>query len=382
MDKHYLNSFRKNKNFNLINNLTDECKKTLNIVSNFCISENIGNIVLAKQILDFINKENYGVFIHWGIYSIPAFNPKRKTIKKSGIYNGSEWYIQRVKNTFLYGYDTLNYHTEQYGPFSNKQDIIKSYYNLIPDFEKKATSLDVKYLINIIKQSGAKYVYITAKHHDGVSLYPTNFGMYHTNRDYIDEIRKEAINSGLKFGIYYSLLEWTPLYTTGKKKIEKYVDETMFPQIYEIMEKYNPDVLWVDGDWNHTPEVFKTEQILDKLFNKYPNLITNDRWGKNFWTWFKTLPDNKQKFYLTRIYKTGQDRLMKANGLWEHVNTISNSWGYAKNQTDGDYKNVETLKKLYNDIVSNGGKFTLNIGPKPDGSLDPREEKSLNNFYI
>lgn len=338
-----------------------------------------------------------GVFIHWGIYSVPAFSPHRKTIPKTGVYNGSEWYLGRLKNTFLYKYDTRDYHNANYGPFPDSESAIKRYYDFIAEFEEASINWDPVSIVSKIKETGAKYIIITAKHHDGVCLYPSEYGMYHTKRDYIGELSKATRAAGLEFGIYYSLMEWAspPIapYSTGIKKVSAYINSVLIAQLKEVVTRYEPNILWADGHWHHSVSTWNTDKFLEWLFilrdQSSGNLIINDRWGKDFSEFLDTLPTSQRDMYLSRIYKTGEDRLLKApcqasgfSVLWEHVNTISNSWGYAANQTPMDFKSKEEIQSLCSQVHAGGGRFTINVGLRPDGSFDPAEEKVLNEIKI
>ena len=335
-----------------------------------------------------------GVFIHWGIYSIPAFSPRRKRIPKTGVYNGSEWYLGRLKNPFLYKYETREYHNVKYGPYVDNESAIKGYYDLILEFEEANKEWDALTIVNKIKGTGAKYIIITAKHHDGICIYPSKYGMYHTERDYIGELCKATRAAGLEFGIYYSLMEWATLprgsYSTGRKKVGEYINNVLMCQLKELVLRYEPDILWADGHWHHTVSTWNSDKFLEWLFilrdRPSEKLITNDRWGNDFFEFIYSLPSTQRNLYLSRIYKTGEDRLIKSvdmgDILWEHVNTISNSWGYASNQKPDDYKSKEEIESLCYQVHGGGGRFTLNVGLRPDGTFDPSEEKVLNEIRI
>jgi len=312
-----------------------------------------------------------GLIIHWGIYSLPqfAFMPAYKAAKEEGTRNGSEWYLKRLSGSVMGdpGQQTLKHHLAQF-PEDDTYDKRKArYYSFIPDFEQANAGWQADDWLKVILQPDIKYVIITAKHHDGISLYPSNYGRYHTERDYIGEICTMLRKHGIGVGIYYSLMEWTP---EGTKYFNKqhYVENIMKPQIMEIMELYEPDILWTDGDWTHSSEEWDSETIVSDLRSINPELILNDRWGEEF----RNRPD---------LYQTGVDRLLKpkANGgvLWEHINTIGESWGYATKQIPSRFKSVEKLRALRASVARAGGRFTLNLGPKADGSFDQRELKIL-----
>ena len=313
---------------------------------------------------------NFGLFVHWGIYAIPAFSPHRKTVKKEGVHNGSEWYLMRLKNTLLYRTVTREYHTEHFGD-AEPEYMYTRYYSWITDFEMAAASWTPAEWIELAKMLGAQYLILTVKHHDGISLYPTKYSPNKTERDFVQEFVDVCRLNGIKVGLYYSLMEWTKLYSKGKVKIGKYVRDVMLPQLQEICVRYRPDILWTDGDWQHTATAWRSYEFLEWLNEFLPECTINNRWGKEF-----IVPAS----FVSKMYNTGQDRLLQGVGLWEHVNTIGNSWGYAANQLDSDYKSAGVIRSLKNEVISHGGRFTLNIGSKPDGSLDERELSVLKSL--
>lgn len=262
---------------------------------------------------------------------------------------------------------TLDYHNKHYPSVD--------YYDFLPQFEQNAISFNADKLISMVKATGAQYIVVTVKHHDGVSLYPSKYGLYHTDRDFIGEIEVATRKRNIAFGVYYSLMEWTPIYSKGYKKVRPYVDDVMIPQMKEIIERYKPDIFWTDGDWQHTQETWKTESFLDWLFEESivkDTVTINDRWGKN-----NTISSDER--YAHRMVRNVSDRYVpeEKEDAWEHVNTIGLSWGYAKNQSYNDYKTVDLIEAIMKNVSSKGGRFMLNIGPQSSGDLDPREEEVL-----
>lgn len=311
----------------------------------------------------------FGIFIHWGAYAVPAFFPRPTRSRKARtVSNGSEWYYERLRRPGRYGAETGEYHAREFWGFD--------YYDFIPMFEEESREWTARGLVDKIAGTGAKYLIVTAKHHDGVALYPSEHGLHHTTRDYIAEFAAAAKTAGLAFGLYYSLMEWTPLYSEGKKtkKIHDYVAETLLPQMKELVARYQPDILWADGDWQHSALTWRSCDFLDWLFAESPvkdTVITNDRWGKQ--------RDSLLAHYADRIVRTETDRYIPQSPekQWEHVNTISASWGRAVNQLPEDYKSIAEIARLERTVKNLGGRLTLNVGPGPDGSLDPLEEQVL-----
>lgn len=309
-----------------------------------------------------------GIFVHWGIYSIPAFSPPIKA--KNGLQNGSEWYLGRMKRPFLYGKQTREFHEEHYPD--------QDYYDFLPIFEEDSKNWNPQLWVDVFLKCRAQYVIFTVKHHDGVCLYPSkysdiSYGVYSTARDYVGELVELLKQNNIKVGLYYSLMQWN----IGKKgaKFNHYLTNIVHKQLKEITKKYNPDILWADGDWTNTVEEWKSVEFLKWLYSRNKNILVNSRWGSNFISYRNKFP------WLKRIsYLVPTDRYQpktKLNDKWEHVNTISTSWGYKKNQKNTDYKKIYDLVHIMKRTRELGGSFVLNLGPMSNGNFDPKEVKII-----
>ena len=293
-----------------------------------------------------------GVIIHYGLYSMPAFdsNPSRRSIK-----NGSEWYLKRLMETNNYrpisGWkETQAHHAENYG----EQDYF--------DFKDMITITEEK-VQRWVQQAvviGAKYVIITTRHHEGVCLWPSKVGL-HLEQDVVGWVAKHTRAAGLKFGAYYSWIEWPKSFT------KVYMEEVVEPQIDELQKKYKPDIFWFDGYWSVRSQVTKDKvtAICKKLKKANPKVEINDRGEESlatFRTFEKHFPEGKVK------------------GPWEYIDTIGDSWGYNASAKKEGYKSGKILYELYTKAARMGGRFTINIGPKGDGSLGKNESNSLKEF--
>lgn len=304
------------------------------------------------------NFDNYkfGIFIHWGVYSVPAFHllSERKDKK---IDNGSEWYLNRLNKTFRVTKSdtaTKEFHSQNFPNLS--------YYDFANHFT--ASKWNPLYWVTLFKSVGAKYVIITSKHHDGFCLWPTkyspNWNSFETGpkRDLIGELSQACKLQNLTFGVYYSWLQWQRGYS------QKYLREIVKPQLSELMS-YNPEIWWFDGDWIGTPEQWDSFNIVSAL-NKM-GWICNDRLGKG------TM--GKIGNFLTCGDRKIPETLIPQK--WEHCNTIGRSWGRNKQQELSDYKSVEELIRLLIEVITKGGNLLLNIAPDAEGIIDPIEEERL-----
>ncbi len=233
----------------------------------------------SRPVADWYSNAKFGIFIHWGPYSVPAWSPK-------GTY--AEWYQYWLQNKTLLGNGTFDgdevtkYHEKTYG--NNF-----SYY----EFGKllKADLFEPDNWAKLFKDAGAKYVVLTAKHHDGYTLWPNqqandrgfawNSMEIGAKRDLVGDLSVAIKDSGLKMGLYYSLLEWYHPWWLSDK--ERFVDEHFLPQVKELVIKYKPDVLWADGVSTMQAEQWKSKEFLAWLFNDSEvknTVVVNDRWGK------------------------------------------------------------------------------------------------------
>src|SRR5512139_871819 len=187
----------------------------------------------------------FGIFIHWGVYSVPSYAP---VIPGKLAY--AEWYWNALTsgrgdkpNEIQAG--TRAYHDRQFGA-----DF--AYHEFAPRF--RAELFDPEHWADVFARSGAKYVVLTSKHHEGFCLWPSaqswnwNANDIGPHRDLAGDLSKAVKEKGLHMGFYYSLYEWfNPLY---KSNFEKYVDDHMIPQMKDLVNRYEPDILWTDGEWD------------------------------------------------------------------------------------------------------------------------------------
>ncbi|AYV81765.1 MAG: putative alpha-L-fucosidase [Harvfovirus sp.] len=320
-----------------------------------------------RPLPEWFRENALGIMVHWGVYSVPGFCVYQENAK---IQNGAEWYLRRLKNPqYAVPPDkemlTIKYHQKNYKNLE--------YYDFGEMFT--AAKWDPDEWADLFKKSGAKYVVITSKHHDGFTLFPHKTAKYRldkTNkimpwnsveigpkRDIVGDLQKAVTKVGLKFGVYYSLLEWYPF--TQKDYVMK-----VHAQIKYLIETYSPEVLWLDGHWQKTAEDWKIQELLAWIYNVSPvkdTIVVNDRLGK-----FES--GKHGDFY------NFQDRFIpdkKIEHKWECVIGVSKGWGYNKLHKHLDWKSPEEINELYQTVKKFGGNLLLNIGPDSEGVIPPQE---------
>jgi alpha-L-fucosidase len=309
----------------------------------------------TRGIPTWFHQAKFGIFIHWGVYAVPSYAP---VLENSG-ESYAEWYWYRINEG---NKNFKEFHDKNYGSDFK-----------YPQFESQFTAsmFDPKQWADVFKRSGAKYVVLTSKHHEGYCLWnsaeadrdwgrPWNAVTGTPHRDLLGDLTKAVRDSGLKMGYYYSLYEWfNPLWQTDKPR---FVQEHMIPQFKDLVTKYKPSVIFSDGEWELSDTQWHSPALLAWLFNESPvakEVVVDDRWGSN------TREKNNGCTYATSEYGSG----MSADVVWEENRGIGHSYGYNRNERLDDYKSSHDLILMLIDVVSRGGNLLLDIGPTADGRI-------------
>ncbi len=309
----------------------------------------------ARPLPQWFSDAKFGIFIHWGLYSVPAWGPKDQY---------AEWYWNHMQDKEG---ATWKFHEKTYGADFQYQDFVPMF---------KAELFNPDEWANIFKRSGAKYIVLTSKHHEGFCLWPSaeswnwNSVDVGPHRDLAGDLIAAVHASGLRMGYYYSIYEWyNPLYQSDPVK---YVDQHMLPQLKDLVQRYKPDIIWPDGEWDKPSEVWRSAEFLAWLYNESnapKDVVVNDRWGKecrNVHGGFATpeyghLPQGK----LTDVQR------------WEECQGMGKSFGYNRNESAENYRSATELLHLLIDCASRGGNLLLDIGPTADGRIPAIMEQRL-----
>ena len=265
------------------------------------------------------------------------------------------------------------------------------------------TNFNAGTIARLAKKAGMKYIVITAKHHEGFCMWKTAVQSFKDvtgtklydlpdftefkNRDILQELKDSCAAQGIKFCLYYSILDWSHSSQTIYHGENWNTYSTMAPdpakadyirdmkaQLNELVTKYHPAVLWFDGDWTYnagqpTPTSWWTKSDGIDLYNYLtgldPKLIVNERVARSFGLGDFECPEQK-------VPEAPLGR------QWETCQTMNGSWGY--NATDEKYKSPKTLIQEMVKVVSRDGNYLLNIGPKGDGTITDQTASILNGF--
>jgi len=271
----------------------------------------------------------FGMFIHWGLYSL---------------LERAEWvmYLERIPRS--------------------------EYAKLAERF--RAERFDPELWAEIAREAGMRYMVMTARHHDGFSLFDTRFSDFKSTRtpagrDLVAEYVEACRRAGLRVGLYYSLLDWRwDAYWRGPKRDPRGWEEFLeyvHGQVEELCSNYGPiDVLWFDGAWPYGPEDWRAEELLQKVRKLQPHILVNNRTG---------LPGD---------FDTPEQHVpwwSPPGRLWETCMTMNESWGYF--EADRNWKTPRQIIETLVRVVSLGGNLLLNVGPRGDGSFPPEAVEVL-----
>jgi alpha-L-fucosidase len=333
------------------------------MVSIFLMNAAFSQAVSKDDRMKWWREARFGMFIHWGVYAVPAGTHNGQRINRIG-----EWIMNRGKISVA----DYRAYARQFNPVKyNPEDWVK-----------------------MAKNAGMKYIVITAKHHDGFALFDskvTDWDMVDATpykKDLIKPLAEACRKHGIKLGLYYSHAQdwmhpggaaarkvasegwknpdsvaidaytaankghWDPAQTT--KTMAQYIDEIAVPQVREILTNYGDiAVLWWDTPTDMTDEF---AEKLNALLSLQPNIITNDRLKR------PNYPGD---------YKTPEQRIPKLEEIdgkdWETCMTMNNTWGFKS--YDNEWKSTETIIRNTLDIASKGGNYLLNVGPTAEGLI-------------
>ncbi len=315
-----------------------------------------------------------GIFIHWGLYSVPAWAPPSGELGKVSpnewFKNNpyAEWYLNTLRIT---GSPTYEHHVKTYGKGFD-------YYEFSKAFNDGVAKWDPNNWASLFQKTGARYVVLTTKHHDGFTLWPSKVPnpkrqgkATSTSRDLVGDLTKAVRDHGMKMGLYYSGgLDWTftqdPIQNFGDlfRMVPQSEEYAQYADAHwrELNERYQPIVMWNDISY---PKKGKLEQIFSEYYNSVPEGVINNRFGVEVSDF--TTPEYAKYDNITEK-------------KWESCRGLGFSFGY--NQQEGPQHVIaaDKLIALLVDVTSKNGNLLLNIGPKPDGSISDIQMDRLNKL--
>lgn len=291
----------------------------------------------CNERMGWFRDSRFGMFIHWGLYAVPA-----------GEWDGKKNHGEWIRDTAKIPVNTYNRFIDQFNP----------------------VKFDADEWARTAKAAGMKYMVITAKHHDGFCMWPSAFTDYDLastsfKRDLLGELKEACDKVDIKFGFYYSIMDWHhPNYPPRQWEQDRPRDQVdmdrytayLKSQIGELIKRYDPALLWFDGEWEGVWTRERGEDLYAYIRELKPHIIVNNRVGKRS----RDLGD----------FGTPEQHI-PAKGIpgwdWETCMTMNGHWGY--NKHDHGWKSIEDLLSKLVDISSKGGNFLLNVGPTAEGEI-------------
>ena len=345
----------------------------------------------------------FGVFIHWGPFSIPAYAPLgHGDIQELLVNEGyrsffknipySEWYINSIR---IKGSPAYDHHERTYGRDA-------SYFDFASQFKRDSANWQPEPWADLFQAAGARYVVLVTKHMDGFLMWPSatpNYARpgYQMDRDIVGALTDSVKARGMRMGVYYSsaldqsfttsaMADLAGLLSEGGP-IDKRYAAYQFAHWRELIDRYHPSILWGDIAYPPRTNLFELFAYFYKLV---PDGVVNDRWGQ-LPVWLHRLVRTRPgrallNAYAPRILKAGSSgsapvahydfrtpefTVMKEirSEKWETCRGMGRGFGYNREEDEGDYIRLPDLVRLLVDIVSKNGNLLLNVGPMADGTI-------------
>lgn len=353
----------------------------------------------------WFKEASLGIFIHWGLPSVPAFAPvegpdyaeivrTRPPHEWFKHFPYAEWYL----NSLRIAESPVQKHHHQH--FGNA-----SYEAFADTFKTSAKAVDVDHWARLFRRTGADYVVMVTKHHDGFVMYDSavshpHLAAYHLDFDFVGDLAKAVRAEGMRFGVYYSsLLDWTftkkAVTSASTMYLENDQSRTYRDYCYrhwlELIERYSPDILWNDIGY---PDKRSLLDIFDVYYRTVPQGVVNDRW-----TIFpkrlrnplgKWLLDREARKILTGNNKADQDamyydyRTIEYETAWERKSVLfemcrglDKSFAYNRYSRPQDFITAEDIEGFLAEIRPKGGRLLLGVGPDMDGSIPALQRQIL-----
>ncbi|MEM0966325.1 MAG: alpha-L-fucosidase [Verrucomicrobiota bacterium] len=322
--------------------------------------------IATHQIPEWLADDKFGIFIHWMPNSVPAFH--------------DEWYARLM---YMEGHPVFEHHRNEWGDQSEF-----GYKDFIPLFT--ADQWDPDEWVAFLKESGARFIVPNAEHHDHFALWDSDLTRWNSvemgpKRDIVGDLAKATRKAGLRFGVSnhrargWNFYTYKPAFDTtdpkyadfywpqyGKEPDPEWLTDWL-NRLYELVDKYKPDLIWFDFGWGLRNPVFEPYQ---KEFAAY-YYNQADAWGKQVCIIYKG-DDLPKGVGLLDVERGKLDRLWPV--LWMTDTTVfEDTWGYVEG---APLKSVDLLLHDFIDIVSKNGTLLLNIGPKADGTI-PNDQREV-----
>ncbi len=345
--------------------------------------------VQQHQVPQWFHDAKLGIFIHWGLYSVPGWAPTTGPLHDVVAQEGwqgwfrrnpyAEWYMNSLR---VPGSVTAEYHNEQFGD--------KSYGDFANDFKVATANWDASTWADLFAQAGAKYVVLTTKHHDGFLLWPSEqpnpfIADYQVQRDLVGELSDAVRAKGLTMGLYYSGgLDWT--FNTHViadiadlfQAVPQSDDYVAYADAHwrELTRRYRPACMWNDIGY---PRGSDLGALFADYYNAVPEGVINDRFTQASPDQIAQISEGMLPKPAHSDYRTPEYAVFDTiqPDKWESCRGLGFSFGYNRNESVNDMLSPVELIRSFVDIVSKNGNLLINVGPRGDGSIPAEQAERL-----
>jgi alpha-L-fucosidase len=368
--------------------------------------------VRTHEVPDWYDDAKLGVFLHWGLYSVPGWAPQVPNIQQLLVDAGpkrmlvenpyAEWYLNTMQ---LAGSPTQRHHLEVYGENY-------PYDNFVKTFDDATESANVDAIADLCRDAGARYVVLTTKHHEGFALWPSSIphpvkGAYHARRDIVGDLSEAVRERRMRMGLYYSggydwpynkaVLRRASDWLLAMPHDRRYLDYVT-AHLREIIERYEPSILWNDISW---PAGGNLPGLFAEYYNKVPEGVINDRWvevtvprnpvmdallrlaGDLVQLFWRFIPARRKRITFNAPrhcdFRTPEYQILEtiSDRKWEMARGVGHSFGANRAERPEDIVSDIELIQMFCDVVSKNGNLLIGVGPRPDGTIPDEQQAPL-----
>ena len=368
--------------------------------------------VRTHRVPDWYEDAKLGVFLHWGLYSVPGWAPQVPDIQELLVRRGprtmmrenpyAEWYLNSMR---IRGSPTQRHHRQVYG-----DDY--PYDNFVRIFDDASARANVDCIAELCQAAGARYAVLTTTHHEGFALWPSTVphpvkGDYHASRDLVGDLSAAVRGRGLRMGLYYSGgYDWpysgrvlrSPAHAVLAVPHDQRYAEFVTAHVRELIDRYRPSVLWNDIAW---PAAGDLSELMAYYYNSVPEGVVNDRWlqakvPRNFFmdglmlaagnvvqALWRFLPEDRKRLTFAPPphcdFRTPEYRALDTTSQrkWELARGVGHSFGANRAERPEDIIGEAELIQLFVDVVSKNGNLLIGVGPLPDGTIPKSQQAPL-----
>jgi alpha-L-fucosidase len=368
--------------------------------------------VRTHEVPGWYDDAKLGVFLHWGLYSVPGWAPQVPDIQELLVRSGpkrmlrenpyAEWYLNSMQ---ISGSPTQRHHVEVYG-----DDY--PYDNFVKTFNEASTGANLDAVASLCEAAGARYVVLTTKHHDGFALWPSAVphpvkGDYHARRDLVEDLTVAVRLRRMRMGLYYSGgYDWPynnavltrPAHAVLAVPHDRRYAEYATSHVRELIDLYRPSILWNDIAW---PSGSNLAELFAYYYNTVEDGVVNDRWvesglsrnrlsdamvgvaGSLVQAFWRFIPEDRKRltFAVPKHYdfRTPEYAILHtiSERKWELARGVGHSFGANRHERPQDVITDTELIQMFCDVVAKNGNLLIGVGPRPDGTIPESQQAPL-----